>query len=155
MPAPQSAIAMLPLACFLLLSCSPDTTQPSPPSTLDPAGAPASVRAASTTSALPPFDPDNFVTGVDNPLFPLPLGRRLVYRGAEDGELLIDIVDVTRDRKTVLGVQVITVLDRVFKEDALAEKTFDWYAQDRQGNVWYLGEGTKEFEDGRVVTTAG
>jgi hypothetical protein len=43
-------------------------------------------------SDLPPFDPTNFVRDVTNPLFPLPLGRRHVYRGAEDGEPLVDVV---------------------------------------------------------------
>jgi len=47
------------------------------------------------------------------------------------------------------------VLDRVFVHGELQEKTFDWYAQDKQGNVWYLGEDTKEFENGQVVSTAG
>jgi len=154
MPTRASTFVALPLACLLALSCGPDPTQPSPPSSLGRA-APVPAEAASTTSELPPFDPDDFVSGVDNPLFPLPLGRRLIYHGSEDGEALVDIVDVTHERKTILGVHVVTVRDRVFKAGSLAEKTFDWYAQDRQGNVWYLGEDTKEFEDGRVVTTAG
>ena len=92
---------------------------------------------------------------MDNPLFPLPLGRRLIYQGHEDGEPETVITDVTRDHKTILGVPVVVVLDRVFQSGKLKEKTFDWYAQDGQGNVWYFGEDTKEFEDGRVVTTAG
>ena len=37
----------------------------------------------------------------------------------------------------------------------LAEDTLDWYAQDKEGNVWYFGENTAEFEDGRPVTLAG
>jgi hypothetical protein len=65
------------------------------------------------------------------------------------------ITDATRDRKTILDVPVVVVLDRVFQSGPLTEKTFDWYAQDRQGNVWYFGEDTKEFESGRVVSTAG
>jgi hypothetical protein len=47
------------------------------------------------------------------------------------------------------------VLDRVFLDGVLKEKTFDWYAQDDDGNVWYFGEDTKEFENGKVVSTAG
>jgi hypothetical protein len=35
------------------------------------------------------------------------------------------------------------------------EDTYDWYAQDKDGNVWYFGEDTKEFEGGQVVSTEG
>jgi hypothetical protein len=50
---------------------------------------------------------------------------------------------------------VTVVLDRVFLNGELKEKTFDWYAQDKEGNVWYFGEDTKEYDNGRVVSTAG
>jgi hypothetical protein len=149
------APAALALASVLALGCSAqDPVQPSSVAVSSAATA-VPVQAAAATTDLPPFDPGNFVTGVDNPLFPLPLGRRLVYKGTEDGEPETVITDVTRDHKTILGVSVVVVLDRVFQSGELKEKTFDWYAQDRQGNVWYFGEDTKEFEDGRVVSTAG
>jgi hypothetical protein len=150
------------LAVLLTQACGSGSDSLEP---RDPLTSPLSVAAsatplaaalpASTVAELPPFNPDNFVKGVTNPLFPLPLGRRLVYKGSEDGEPETVITDVTRDQKTILGVPVVVVLDRVFKNGELAEKTFDWYAQDKQGNVWYFGEDTKEFEDGKVVTTAG
>jgi hypothetical protein len=134
-----------PLLLALALACdSQYATQPSAP-------ADRSARA----SELPEFDPADFVAGVDNRLFPLPLGRRLIYRGTEDGEPEQVVTDVTRDRKTILGVRVVVVLDRVYLSGELIEKTFDWYAQDRHGNVWYFGEDTREFENGKVVSTAG
>ena len=149
----------LVLTAILVLGCgAQDPVQPSSTATSEaaatavPGGA---AQAAATVSELPPFDPDNFVRGVDHPLFPLPLGRRLIYKGSEDGEPEMVVTDVTRDHKTILGVPVVVVLDRVFQSGELTEKTFDWYAQDRQGNVWYFGEDTKEFENGRVVSTAG
>jgi hypothetical protein len=37
----------------------------------------------------------------------------------------------------------------------LVEDTYDWYAQDVDGNVWYMGEETAEYENGEVVSTAG
>jgi hypothetical protein len=108
------------------------------------------------TSELPPFPgPGAFVPVVDYPLFPLPLGRRLIHRGTEDGESETVITEVTRGHKTILGVPVVVVLDRVFLGGKLKEKTLDWFAQDNQGNVWYFGEDTKEFEDGKVISTAG
>jgi hypothetical protein len=148
------------LAATLTQACGPEQSPLQPADALTPAAvAPATAATAAPAHAvvsdLPPFDPHNFVRQVTNPLFPLPLGRRLIYKGTEDNEPEKVITDVTRDQKTILGVPVVVVLDRVFQSGELVEKTFDWYAQDKQGNVWYFGEDTKEFEDGKVVTTAG
>jgi hypothetical protein len=153
-----SARLALALAAALALGCnSQDVTQPTAGAVAgpDPAAAAPAADALVGAASLPDFDPHDFVRRVDNPLFPLPLGRRLVYHGWEDGEPQLVITEVTRDRKTILGVEVVTVLDRVFSRGELKEKTFDWYAQDEDGNVWYFGEDTKEFEDGKVVSTAG
>ena len=137
----------LPLAAVALtLACDRAPTQPSAAPMDSPVG---EVRYA------PEFDPDNFVHQVDNRYFPLVPGTRWVYVGEEDGERETNVTLVTHDRKNILGVSAIVVLDRVFVDGELKEKTFDWYAQDRQGNVWYLGEDTKEFEDGKVVSTEG
>jgi len=103
----------------------------------------------------PQFDPANFVRVVDNRFFPLRPGTRYFYKGEEDGEAETNITVVTHDRKNILGVSAVVVLDRVFVHGELKEKTFDWYARDKEGNVWYLGEDTKEYEDGRVVSTEG
>ena len=109
----------LALAAALALGCNAqDATQSTAPDaglTAPDAAASATATPPTTTAAgLPEFDPHDFVHGVNNPLFPLPLGRRLIYHGREDGGRETVITDVTRDHKTILGVQVITVLDRVF-----------------------------------------
>ncbi|MEO6056388.1 MAG: hypothetical protein ABIQ49_06070 [Gemmatimonadales bacterium] len=54
----------------------------------------------------------------------------LVYRGSEDGLPERVVTEVTRKQKTILGVPVVGVFDRVFLNGVLKEKTFDWYAQD-------------------------
>ena len=54
-----------------------------------------------------------------------------------------------------MGIPATVVRDRAYSKGKLIEDTFDWYAQDRQGNVWYLGEDTTEFENGKPVSTAG
>lgn len=157
---PISAM-MLALASVIALGCdSHNPVQPSALGAADPAPSlktsqPAAAAIASTASRLPEFDPGDFVRVVDNPLFPLPLGTSLIYRGTEDGQPEKVITRVTRDHKTILGVPVVVVLDRVFLDGVLKERTFDWYAQDEDGNVWYFGEDTKEFENGKVVSTAG
>ena len=119
--------------------------------------APAEPGAASRARACPrpPALPKVFARRVDNAYFPLRPGTTFTYRGKEDGQPAKDVVSVTRRAKTILGVRVTVVRDRVFVRGELAEDTLDWYAQDARGNVWYFGEDTKEFEDGRVVTTKG
>ena len=62
------------------------------------------------------------------------------------------MLDETRE---IMGIEARVVHDVVTEDGELVEDTFDWYAQDADGNVWYFGEDTKEFEDGKVATTAG
>jgi hypothetical protein len=134
----------------LLFGCDQQALTPS-------TSTPVTPTATSLAAGLirPAFDPNNFVRVVDNRFFPLRPGTRFVFKGEEDGEAETNITVVTRDRKNILGISAVVVLDRVFVHGKLQEKTFDWYAQDKQGNVWYLGEDTKEFENGQVVSTAG
>jgi hypothetical protein len=88
------------------------------------------------------FDPTNFGAVIDNPYFPLPVGRTLVYRGIKDGQTQRDIVRVTSRTKVILGVTATVVSDVADHNGRVLERTSDWYAQDKQGNVWYLGENT-------------
>lgn len=101
-------------------------------------------------------DPDNirqadFVRRIDNPYFSLKPGTTFVYKGPET----VGRVTVTRRTKEILGVRTVVVKDIERIDGEIAEKTFDWYAQDKQGNVWYFGEKTAEYENGVPVTTAG
>jgi hypothetical protein len=144
-----------------ILSCDRQPTQPSDVSTgssVSPAAGSspsASLSATAQSEITLKFDPKNFVRDVDNRFFPLRPGTRYVYKGIEDGEQETNVTIVTYDRKDILGVSAIVVFDRVFVQGELKEKTFDWYAQDKDGNVWYLGENTKEYENGQVVSTEG
>jgi hypothetical protein len=101
-------------------------------------------------------EPARFVTRVDNPWFPLKPGTTYVYRGSKDGQPSRDVFKVTRDTKVIQGVRCTSVSDRLYKGGRLAERTTDWYAQDRAGNVWYFGEDTAELApNGKVKTTEG
>ncbi len=103
----------------------------------------------------PTINPDDFVAQIDNQYLPLTPGTTLVYEGdTEDGEERIE-VEVTHETREILGVTCIVVRDRVWVDAKLAEDTFDWFAQDRDGNVWYFGEDSKEYEGGKVVSTGG
>jgi hypothetical protein len=102
------------------------------------------------------LDPADFVAEIDNPYWPMRPGTAWAYRET-DAEGTVQRVDVTvTDRtKTILGIEAVVVHDVVTQDGELIEDTYDWYAQDTSGNVWYLGEATKEFENGEVTTTAG
>lgn len=63
-------------------------------------------------------------------------------------------VTVTEERRDVMGVSTLVVRDTEYVEGELVEDTYDWFAQDRDGNAWYFGEDTAEY-DGEVVTTEG
>jgi len=103
----------------------------------------------------PVINAADFVTGVDNQYFPLTPGTTFIYEGeTEDGEERNEVY-VTDQTKEILGITCIVVRDRVWVDDELAEETFDWYAQDKDGNVWYFGEDSKEYEDGEVVSIEG
>ena len=114
------------------------------------------IAAVPAGAGEPKFDPGNFVKRVDNPWFPLKPGTTWRYRGEKDGKAGTQVTVVTSKTKTVLGVRATVVHDRVFTDgEGLTEDTFDWYAQDKQGNVWYVGEDTKELDHGRVTSREG
>ena len=102
------------------------------------------------------LDADDFTTEIDNPYWPMQPGSRWVYRET-DGKGGVQRVDVTVTGQTrvVDGIEAVVVHDLVTEQGAKVEDTLDWYAQDADGNIWYLGEDTKEYEDGKVVSTEG
>lgn len=103
----------------------------------------------------PAIDPAHFVRYVTNPYFPLPPGRTLVYEGQTSEGFTHDEFIITHRTKVIQGVTCTEVHDVVYLDGVLAEDTLDWFAQDKQGNVWYFGENTGELSGGRFVTLAG
>ncbi|MGH7567244.1 MAG: hypothetical protein ACREK2_10485, partial [Gemmatimonadota bacterium] len=103
----------------------------------------------------PMLDPADFGGPIDNPYFALVPGTTHHYEGVtEDGVETVEET-VTHDVKTILGIMATVVHAQEFLDGELIEDTFDWYAQDNQENVWYLGEDSSEIEDGEVVSTEG
>jgi hypothetical protein len=92
-------------------------------------------------------DPAAFVNRIDNPWLPLTPGSRWVYEsgGGERNEVV-----VTNQTRAVMGITATVVHDVETRDGELVEQTADWFAQDREGNVWYLGEDTKAFDNGRA-----
>lgn len=103
----------------------------------------------------PQIDPADFTTKIDNPYFTLTPGRKLSYEARKAEGLERIEVYVTTEKKTVLGVEVVVVWDRVWLNDSLIEETKDWYAQDKAGNVWYFGEDSVEMENGKIISHHG
>ena len=92
---------------------------------------------------------------MDNAYFPLRPGTTFTYRGQQDGKPRLVTVLVTHRSKTILGIRATVVLDQVLVGGRREEKTFDWYAQDKHGNVWYLGENSSDFVNGKWVRSDG
>src|SRR6478735_6351919 len=113
----------------------------------------ALVGSPGGTPAPAPPSGAGFVRTVDNPWFPLRPGATFVYRGVKDGEPTRDVVLVTRGTRVIDGVRCTAVTDRLYASGHLAERTTDWYAQDRAGSVWYFGEDTAELDAAGKVTS--
>lgn len=100
----------------------------------------------------PKIDPANFVSLVDNPLFPLQPGTVWEYSVNKEGATAKVVITVMRETKKIVGVTTTVVHDLVTEGGQIAEDTWDWYAQDRDGNVWYFGEATTKTEGGKSST---
>jgi hypothetical protein len=97
------------------------------------------------------LDAADFVSRVDHPYWPMAPGNRWVYR---EGTQRV-VVTVTDRTKRIEGIPATVVHDVVTEDGELVENTWDWYAQDKNGDLWYLGEQTKEYEHGKVRSTEG
>jgi hypothetical protein len=111
------------------------------------ASGPSSAAPAPT---CPTFNPSNFdsPTSITNPYFPLTPGDLYTYSGYRKQQSVVDTVYVTSKTPKKDGVRTVEVRDRVYESGILTEDTLDWYAQDDQGSVWYLGEFSTEFPSG-------
>ena len=96
-------------------------------------------------------DPSSFSAVVDNPYLPYLPGSRWVYRSSSPDEETRIVTTVTDRTRVVQGVTCVVVHDVESTVDGeVLEDTYDWYAQDDAGNVWYFGEDTTAYEDGKA-----
>ncbi len=103
------------------------------------------------------LDPADFSTNIDNPYWPMSPGSRWVYRETDTtGARQQVVVEVTnRTKKIANGVEARVIRDTVTENGQPVEITDDWYAQDSAGNIWYLGEATAEYKNGKVSSRTG
>jgi hypothetical protein len=110
---------------------------------------------------IPALDPANFVDAmghplpIDNTLFPLTPGTTFVYEGQTAAGFEHDEFAVTHNTRTIIGITCVEVHDTVTTAGVLTEDTLDWFAQDRDGTVWYMGENSKQIDGGLVVGIEG
>ena len=145
-------IASVLAAVLLLAGCSADRANP-------PGGNAPLAPGAATTSTLQaptfPASASGWVSGLSNPYLSFFRGRVFNYRAETDEGVETTVIEVTRDTKTIQGVVTTVVHDQVSLDGSLIEDTFDWYAQDTDGNVWYFGEDSKQILNGVVIGTEG
>ena len=130
------------------------------------AGAKEPLTSAATTeatSALPQgsetvnLDPADFTTDITNPWWPMNVGSEWTYTETDsEGAKQKVVVTVADETKTLAnGIEARVVHDEVTEDGVPVEVTDDFYAQDADGNIWYLGEETQEYEDGKPGSTSG
>lgn len=127
---------------------------------------PATVKTPGSASSSPihlpqgservTLDPADFVATIDHPFWPMRPGNVWIYRQTDAERNVLRVVVMVTDRtKRILGIEATVVHERVMTDGQLVEDTFDWYAQDAAGNLWFLGEDAKGYKNGEVVTTGG
>jgi hypothetical protein len=156
---PRHAWPLVLAATLTFAGCTSSANAPTSPPALEsrPATA-APVEADLPTGAEPVnLDPANFSADITNRYWPMKPGTRWTYRSAEAGGPPEDVVIVVtrKTKKLANGITARVVRDTARSKSQIIEDTFDWYAQDADGNVWYMGEQTAEFEKGKIVSTAG
>jgi hypothetical protein len=159
-PAMLAGCALLATAgCF---SASSETDSSGSASASAPSPRPAAGSSSASQIDLPQGDepvrlePAEFTTRIDNPYWPMKPGTRWTYRETEDGSVQKVVVIVTHETAQLAdGVTTRVVRDTQTEDGELVEDTKDFYAQDQQGNIWYFGEQTAEFENGKLATREG
>jgi hypothetical protein len=121
------------------------------------------VASAPSPASLPQsdepvsLDPAEFTTEIDNRYWPMEPGTRWTYLelDPDGGELTVEVTVTTATKTIANGIEARVVRDTVRRAGEIVEDTFDWYAQDAAGAIWYLGEDTAEFEGGEIVSRDG
>lgn len=156
-------------AALVTNACGANTTagkDKSPETSTTAASSTTSTTAASESSiqgGLPQgsetvkLDPADFSINIDNPYWPMSPDSKWVYSETDTaGTNEKVVVEVTNKTKMIAnGIEARVIRDTASENGVPVEITDDWYAQDKAGNIWYLGEDTAEYKNGKVTTRAG
>jgi hypothetical protein len=162
-------VAALALAMSLAVAsaCGPSTTAEKASAAKSPGRSAKSASSitsgASNRGDLPQgrepvqLDPADFSVSIDNPYWPMSPGTKWVYSETDTkGTNQKVVVEVTDETKMIAnGIEARVVRDTVTENGAPVEITDDWYAQDKAGNIWYLGEHVTNYKNGKVVGHGG
>jgi hypothetical protein len=164
-------VAALALAMSLAVAgaCGPSTKEEKASAAKDKSPGRSAKSASSATSGasnrgdLPQgrepvqLDPADFSVSIDNPYWPMSPGTKWVYSETDTkGTNQKVVVEVTDQTKMIAnGIEARVVRDTVTENGAPVEITDDWYAQDKAGNIWYLGEHVTNYKNGKVVGHGG
>jgi len=148
----------LVVACVGLTGCGAETEVAQPVSAAAETAAPAQQSSAPSAPALETFDPGNYdrSTQIDNVWMPLKPGTRFTYEGntvEDDGtvvphRIVINVTDLT---KVIGGVRSLVTWDLDYSDGELVEAELAFFAQDKNGNVWRMGEYPEEYEEGKFL----
>ena len=150
----RSLFAVLGSAVLIGACGSSGGSTKAAPTTASSAGGSTTPRSTAV-GYHPKIGPADFSNVITNPYFPLKTGSQFIFDGIRDGKPQHTLVTVTNETKMIMGVATVVVRDVVTSNGALVEKTTDWYAQAKNGDVWYFGEATAEYLNGQVSNTQG
>jgi hypothetical protein len=151
-PSPIETQSATELPSTLALTDTPASVGTSAPSPTQPEDLFTEANGVYTVN----LTPADFVDVVDNPYFPLPPGTKWEYEIRQGNvSKQTDTLEVLKDKRTVNGVQATVVRDTVMAGNQIVEDTFDWFAQDKYGNVWYVGESVDNYIAGILVSHSG
>jgi len=148
-----AALVAVTATALLSVGCGANSTST--------AASPASSTAGSSQlpqgSEKAKLNPADFTTDITNPYWPMKPGAKWTYRSTDtQGTKEKAVVEVTNKTKTIAnGVKARVIKDTVTENGRLVELTYDWYAQDKAGNIWYLGEYVSNYKNGKVTDHAG
>jgi len=151
----QGQEVMKPIAIGLAISialtgCSSSHKKATPTPSASPVALPTFGPGA---SYHPVINPADFGPNITNPWLPFTPGTTMIYTGTKDGQPSRDVFTITTAARVIDGVRCRVVHDSLFLSGKLEEKTIDYYAQDKAGNVWYFGEDTEELDERGKVTS--
>ena len=159
----QRTLPLILAATILCAGCTsataPSATSPSTPALESSPAATTSAPESTLPIGSEPvnLDPADFTADITHPYWPMKPGTRCTYRDVDEkGEVQTVVVVATAETKKLAnGITARVVRDTVRSDGELVEDTLDWYAQDSAGNVWYMGEDTAEFENGKIASREG